>query len=135
MILIDFDIDEKGHVTKLKLDSGNLTGYEKVSMLKDALEHMAVQNTARTFARKYRSGEYEDRFSEETLNEVAGISNLLADIWKYEPFAEDTDSHDLRPYMNPLHLLENALNFIVYQHEIILDYQEKNKYHNSPALT
>ena len=119
MIIIDFDINENQDVTRLRLNTKRLTGYERAGTLKDAVEKLSIENTARTFSKKYRAGELEKRFEEKTINQVAEISNLLADIFKYEPFAENTDEHDLRPYMNPLQLLEYALNMIAIQNNLI----------------
>ena len=119
MIIIDYDINDRGEVTRLRLNTRRLTGYEKTASLKDAVEKLSIETTARTFAKKYRSGEYEERFSEDTVTKIAEISNLLADIFKYEPFGENSDELGLRPYMNPLQLLENALNMIVIQNNLL----------------
>ena len=62
--------------------------------------------------------------TENEIGEMAEVSNFLADLWQYE-YSPDASGSDMQMYMNPLHILQNALNLIIEQRKIICEYKEK----------
>ncbi|MBR6328330.1 MAG: hypothetical protein IKR68_01635 [Lachnospiraceae bacterium] len=120
MIIFDFKMDPTGEISRIVLDTGELTGKEKVSTLKEALGNLTIQNTAKTFARKIDSGEYEMRFTPNELSHIAEFADFSAGIWNtdYNPEVK-APPQDLRPYMTCLHLLENCFNLLLAQWRMI----------------
>ena len=123
MITLTFETDDE-RVTRVKLDAHDLTGYERDATLKDALERMDVQNPCVTFSRKMKTGEYPENYPENELADIATVSSYLADLWQYDP-VPNAKGEDMRPYMNPLMLLERAFNMLLKEREKIIDYMEK----------
>ena len=112
MFYLDFDIDDEGQVSRIRIGSRGMTGLEKTTDIKDALQKMKIQNPCTTFSRRMKSGEYHYLYTEEEIAQIAEISNYLADLWQYE-VEPDAEGKDMRPYMNPLMILERALNMIL----------------------
>ena len=130
MIIIDFDLNETGNIEHIRLDAHELTGFENAPSIKAALEKMSVQNTCVTFSRKMKSGSFSEKLPENTIVNIAEVSNFLSDLWQYEPNFEITDTNNIRPYMNPLHLLENALNKLLYQRAYLINSNDRNIFTN-----
>ena len=122
MMVIGFDTKDK-KVSSIYLQS-DFKGNERPATLQDALQLISVENPARCFARLYRNGVLQENYSEAECESIAEISNLLADLWQYT-VKQDADGKDMRPYMNPLHLLCNSFMLIKSQQEIIKQYYEQ----------
>ena len=127
MIYLNFDIDENDCVSQIGLDCHDYTGKERATTLKGALEDLKIQNPCTTFARKMNSGYYEtSNMPEDTVTEIAEITNFLSQLWQYsDKRVRYPEGKDLEPYMNPLHILENALNLLIEQRNMIIDLREK----------
>ena len=121
MMVIGFDTKDK-KVSSIYLQS-DFKGNERPATLRDALKLISIENPARAFARLYKSGVLQENYSEDECESIAEITNLLADLWQYT-VKQDTDGKDMRPYMNPLHLLCNSFMLIKSQQEIIKQYYE-----------
>ncbi len=117
MITLDFDIIEE-QVQRVRIDSGEYTGFEKTMSLKQSLEYLTLENPCLTFNKKYKSGEYEDKYIQESIASIADASNRLCGLWQYD-FIDHPEGKDLCAYMSPLQLLENTLNLILEQQKII----------------
>ncbi len=121
MMVIGFDTKDK-KVSSIYLQS-DFKGYERPATLLDALQLISIENPARSFARLYKSGVLQENYSEDECENIAEITNLLADLWQYN-LKQNADGKDMRPYMNPLHLLCNSFMLIKTQQEIIKQYYE-----------
>lgn len=91
------DTDELSHVS-----FSGLTGSESCFTLKEAVNKLQIENPAKTFADRYKSGGYE-HMSEALIARDAELCNAISELWKYTP--ED----ELLPSMNVLQLLANSL--------------------------
>ena len=127
MIKLDFDIDKNDNVTHIGFDAHEYTGSERANTLKEALDDLKIQNPCSTFSRKMKSGYYQvNGIPENTVVRIAEISNYLSGLWQYsDEIKKYPDGKDMQPYMNPLHILENALNLLIEQREMIIDLREK----------
>ena len=117
MITINYDISND-QVARIRIDSGEYTGYEMTTSLKHALEFMSLENPCVTFSQKYRSGELQSAYSETELISIAEAANQLSNLWQYD-FLAQPGSKELCAYMSPLQLLENTLNLVIEQQKII----------------
>ena len=125
MIYLNFDIDENDCVSHIGLDCHDYTGKERATTLKGALEDLQLQNPCTTFSRRMNSGYYETQASESTV-EIAEYTNFLATLWQFrDQRVKYPEGKDMEPYMNPLHILENALNLLIEQRNMIIDLREK----------
>ncbi|MCR5390198.1 MAG: hypothetical protein K6E77_05545 [Lachnospiraceae bacterium] len=127
MINLNFDIDENDNVTHIVLDTHEYTGSERASTLKGALDDLKIQNPCTTFARKMNSGYYEaSNMPEDTVTQIAEVTNYLSELWQFsDKRVRYPEGQDLEPYMNPLHILENALNLLIEQRNMIIDLNER----------
>ncbi|MBQ4231720.1 MAG: hypothetical protein II699_00445 [Lachnospiraceae bacterium] len=108
MITLDFELNNAEKIEKIHINTGTLTGYERHACLKDALESLSILNPCVKFKQDMDAGEYEDKYSEDTVTDIADISNTLSLLWDYTP-------EDGRMYINCLQLFENAVNMILCQ--------------------
>ena len=116
MIKISYNFNDDLDLV-LGFDTGNLTGYEKATTLKEALNSMVIEAPCKTFAERYNAGEFEDIPFDETC-QIAEAVNIVSDLWQYD-MIPNPEGKDLYAQMSPLHLLENAMNLLVEkQHEI-----------------
>lgn len=96
-------------------------GWEHVSSLKAAVELMAVENPCKSFARKMKSGEY-DNMPEDDIAKEAVIANTLDALWRYPGEEENTSLGTLNIVM----LAANALSLIA-KHVEYFDELQKDK--------
>ena len=127
MINLNYDIDEYDNVTHIELDCHEYTGSERTTTLKGALEDLKIQNPCTTFKRKMDNGYYVvSDMPEYTVTQIAEITNFLSELWQYsDKRVRYPEGKDLEPYMNPLHILENALNLLIEQRNMIIDLNER----------
>lgn len=79
-----------------------LTGSESCFSVKEAVSKLQIENPAKTFADRYKSGGYE-HMTEALIARDAEVCNAISELWKYTPEAE------LLPNMNVMQLLANSL--------------------------
>ena len=126
MIYLDFDINNEDRISHINLDAHEYKGSERESTLKEALDDLKIQNPCMTFTRKLKSGYYSSKLSEDAITSIAEATDFLANLWQYsDEYVRYANGKNMQPYMNPLHILENALNLLIEQRELIIDLKGK----------
>lgn len=76
---LKYEYDKNGNLSNIVLLGVN--GFEAVSSVKEAVEMMAIKNTARSFTINYRLGGYAN-MSKEDIEKEAAVANILAELWR-----------------------------------------------------
>lgn len=113
--------DNQESVSYVTLDDGDVNPWKKPVSLKDALNDLSITNPATTFARKMKQGGFEN-IPENGVGEIAYFSDILSDLWIYTSERDETGKLDIRPYLSPMLLLNNAFCHIIQLRRIVDDY-------------
>lgn len=118
MMSFRFVPNEKGEITQIILDPGELRGNERCGNLASSVKALQIENPARCFARSMHANAF-DCFSEKELEGIAMITNVLSDAWVYNPVVQNCDGRDMRPHMNGIMLLPR-MSWIIYKQMQVL---------------
>ena len=124
MFTLGFELDSNGQLAHIGLNSSDTTGYETPATLKDALKDLSVQNPCIVFSHLCDDENFKSSLTQWEIGTIAEACDLLKELWQYD-MIKDPDKNDIRARMNPLQLLENALNIIYKQQQFIDAYTGK----------
>lgn len=112
-MIMDWSLNEDGSLEHITFQG--LSGSEFTGNVKSALELLKIENPARAFKDRVKSGEY-DNMPDEEYNKILNAVEFVSFLWRY-PDAREGESR--QGEMNVLMLLANAIESASRQHAAI----------------
>ena len=104
---LKYDVNSGGIIVNAHFDG--LTGCERVSSLKQALELLQVENPAVIFTQDAKNGVY-DHISDKEYYRMLSAVEAISLLWRYE--GDQPKDKSTQPSLNVLMLLANAVELI-----------------------
>lgn len=104
---LKYDVNSDGIIVNAQFDG--LTGCERVSSLKQALELLQVKNPAVIFTQDAKNGVY-DHISDKEYYRMLSAVEAISLLWRYE--GDQPKDKSTQPSLNVLMLLANAVELI-----------------------
>ena len=111
---LKYDVNSDGIIVNAHFNG--LTGCERVSSLKQALELLKVENPALIFMKDVKDGVY-DHFTDADYNRMLSAVEAISLLWRYE--GDLPEGKTTQPSMNVMTLLANAIEMISKMHLLI----------------
>lgn len=124
MFKLKFHLDSSySEVEAVEIDDGSMNQND-ISSLRTALDKLQVENPCLVFARKMKTGDFEN-MPEHVIANIAYMSENLGDCWVY-PDAPPMENGkpDARAYMGVMNLLQNVLNLALQSRKRLDEYRE-----------